>query len=542
MTVHSPYLASLDADDRRALEQRLFDRQKDKAGIARCFICDDPLDLVLHDGQLDIDHIIPRADNGPDEENNFALTHASCNRQKGASDLRVARRIAEFDKLQRAAIDRGERGANLGHVLQQYDGGKATLKLKRCPDSVEFSLSAVGKNEIRRVPLYRDPLSNMDYFFAVLPLEYLHHDDRINPRSIGSNIRGLIEEFLHKRPQLHVALAWWKPEADGGGPVKVFDGQHKAAAQIMLGVKELPVRVFVEPDTNVLLDANTNAGSKLRQVAFDVAVMRHLGNTLYMERIRQYQEMNGLSQDNYSFSEKSLVTFFQGAHREVLKYIIDAARDSITYNKDNGLMEFVEWAGKGAEQPLSYSAIERTFFKEFIYKKALDVPIGEGIERSLEREQTVRLMNLFAEIFFVGKWDPEIGGRKLENQVQKGKQVPEDHLRAWRIAREEILGNVLSWVRFVIENYNAYTGRKIDKDRLLQYPLPEDLWQRIKTFLVNLSALPCWIDKNLSSIVFGGKQSTDFWRKVFETGKTPAGVPVLAKPLDLQTMIQDRTA
>jgi hypothetical protein len=536
MAVHSPYLASLDADDRKVLEQRLFDRQ-----VGRCFICDDPIDLVLHDGQLDIDHIIPRADNGPDEENNFALTHASCNRQKGASDLRVARRIAEFDKLQRAAIDRGERGANLGHVLQKHNGGTTTLRLKRFPDAVEFTLSAVGKNEIRRVPLYRDPLSNMEYFFTVLPLEYLHHDDRINPRSIGSNIRGLIEEFLHKRPQLHVALAWWKPETDGSGVVKVFDGQHKAAAQIMLGVKELPVRVFVEPDTNVLLDANTNAGSKLRQVAFDVAVMRHLGNTLYMERIRQYQEMNGLPPDNYNFTEKGLVGFFQGAHREMLKYIIDAVRDSITYNKDNGLMEFVEWAGKGAEQPLSYATIERTFFKEFIYKKALDVPIGEGMERTLEREQTVRLMSLFADVFFVGKWDPELGGRKLENRVQKGEQIPEEHLRAWRLAREEILGNVLSWVRFVIENYNAYTGRKIDKDRLLQYPLPEELWQRIKTFLVNFSALPCWIDKNLSSIVFGGKQSAEFWKRVFETGKTPGGVRVLAAPLDLQTMIQDQT-
>jgi hypothetical protein len=41
-----------------------------------------------------------------------------------------------------------------------------------------------------------------------------------------------------------------------------------------------------------------------------------------MERIRQYQEMNNLPPDNYSFSEKALVTFYQGAHREVLKYMV----------------------------------------------------------------------------------------------------------------------------------------------------------------------------------------------------------------------------
>jgi hypothetical protein len=512
----------------------------------RCFICNKAIDPLLHAGQLEIDHIIPRADNGPDEENNFALTHATCNRQKSASDLRVARRIAEFEELQKTAIEHGERGVNLGHILRKYNGSKANLKLKLSDEEkvVEFTFSAVGKNEVRRASLFRDPLSDMEYFFTVLPLEYLHHDDRINPRSIGANIRGLIEEFLQKRPQLHVALAWWSNDADGSGPVKVFDGQHKAAAQIMLGVKELPMRIFVKPDINVLLVTNTNAGSTLRQVAFDTAVMRHLGSSLYAERVHQYKDMKGLRENDYSFSEKDLVTFFHGEHRELLRYIIDAVRDSINFNKDNNLMEFVEWSGKAANRPLSYSAIEKTFFREFIYKKALETPIDEGMERGenprfLEREQMVRLMNLFAKIYFAGKWDREIGGQKLENRIQKGDPIPEEHLRTWRIAREEILSNILRWVRLVIENYNAFTGRMIEKERLFHYPLPEDLWKRINTFLTKLSLLPCWIDKNLSITVFGTKQNQDFWKQVFDTGKAPTGVRVLTEPLNLQKMIQD---
>jgi hypothetical protein len=314
-----------------------------------------------------------------------------------------------------------------------------------------------------------------------------------------------------------------------------------------LGTKELPVRIFVRPDTNVLLQTNTNAGDKLRQVAFDTAVLRHLGSTLYAERVHQYQQMKGIQADDYSFSEKDLVGFFKGEHREMLRYIVDSVRDSVTHHKENRLMEFVEWAGKSAERPLSYSAIERTFFSELLYMKALDTPIDLGMEqgenpRQLEREQLVRLMGLFADVFLVKQWDPDKGGRKLENRLQKDEPMPEGHLRAWRLSREEILGNLLAWVRLVIENYYAWTGKMVDKERIFHQRLPEECWERIGCALKNIAALPCWIDKNLSRTVFGGKQPLEFWATIFKTGKAPTGVQVLAKPLDLQGLIQSQNS
>jgi len=526
----------MSAESRSALERNLLERQSGK-----CFICDELIDLVLHDGQLDVDHIVPLAESGPDDENNFALTHLACNRSKGASDLRVARRMSEFERLQSSAREAGQRGAHLGDLLKKYGGASVNLKLKREKDYVEFVLD---DTVIQRVPLYTDRLSGMSYIFAVLPLTYLHHDDRINPRSIGSNIRGLLEEFMKGRPQLHVALAWWAPAVGlDSAPVKVFDGQHKAAAQILLGVNRLPMRIFIEPDPNVLLQANTNAGDKLRQVAFDTAVMRHLGSTLYAERVSKYKSMKDLREDDYSFSERDVVTFFRGEHREMLRYIIDAVRDSITVNNENKLMEFVEWSGKSADRPLSYTSVERAFFAEFLYMKALDTPIGAGIEsgdnpRLVERKQMVRLMSIFADVFFVGSWDKELGGRQLESRLQKGDPIPEAHLRAWRVAREEILANILKYVRLVIENYYAYAGEVVSKDGTFQRVFPEALWERIEKFLRSLADLPCWVDKNLSSTVFGAKWNRDYWDQVFRTGRTPNGVSVLAKPINITQMIQ----
>ncbi|MYE33031.1 MAG: HNH endonuclease [Chloroflexi bacterium] len=528
---NSRYVAGLTPEALQDLREKLHSIQS-----GRCYICRKPIDLEHHDGTLELDHIEPLAVGGRDTDVNLALTHSTCNRNKGASDLRVAQCLAELRSLEEAAKGRGDRGANLGDVLKSRGGAKKSLRLKRSEDGVgvEFSFPHADDNEIRAAPLYTDKLSGLEYFFAVVPLKYIHHDDVINPRSIGSSVRGLIEEFLKERPQLHVGLAWWTPDGDGTGPLKLFDGQHKAAAQILLGVEHLPVRVFVEPPVNLLVQTNSNAGSVLRQVAFDKAVMRRLGSRQYGDRLTQYQTMHNLPEDDFSFSEQDLVKHFRG-ERQMLRYIIDAQRNEIAHAGDNRLREFVEWSGKGAERPMAYSTVESAFFP-LLYQRALSSPIDDGAVRELECRQMVSVMNLFADTFLVG-WDFDIGGRQLESKIQKGEKFPPEHLRAWRICRQEVAVNVLRWVRLVIENYNAVTGRQVERERLFLEEFPDLLWGNIERFFARLSELTCWTNTELSSSVFGPKQNQDYWESVFRTGKSPSGTVILPRGLELQEMI-----
>ena len=528
---NSRFVSRLNQNELQALKEKLNDIQ-----LSKCFICHETVDLQLHEGHLELDHIRPLRDGGPDTENNLALTHASCNRNKGASDLRVARCLEELKSLQHSAEGRGDRGANLADVLAQHGGAKNKLPLKVSNGVVEYSFSGAGQNDVFSSQLYRDEMSGMDYFFCLAPLEYIHHDDFINPRSIGSNIRGLIEEFLRERPQLHIGLAWWAPDDDGAGTLKLFDGQHKAAAQILLGSKKLPVRVFVNPDVNILMQANTSAGSSLRQVAFNKSVMRHLGSSLYRERAERYQKLQGLDEDDYSFSEQDLVKHFRGEKRQMERYIIDAQRDAITRSSDNSLLEFIEWSGKGTERPMAYSTLDSAFF-QLLCQKALSIPIDQGVEREIERRQMVRLMSLFAEIFFIGKWDHDTGGRRLENRIQRGEAIADAHLRAWRVSREEITINIIRWVRLVINNHNAVNSRQVELDSLFLEEFPESLWGNIERFLLTLSQLPCWTNPELSSSVFGPKQNLDYWESIFKTGKSTSNTLVLAQPLNLQDMI-----
>ena len=531
----SLYLSRLTPDARAKLVTRLHEAQ---GGL--CFICESPIDLDVHASSVDIDHVEPLTLGGRDDETNFAATHDSCNRSKQASDLRVARVLARFEHIQEVVRSSENRGANLSDILGRYGGSKHELSFKLEDGHLTYSHSEEGDTTLRTVPIYTDRLSNLRYFFAMLPIAYLHHDDRINPRNIGPNLSKLLTEFHRGRPQLHVSLGWITA-AGGRDVIKVFDGQHKATAQVLLGMTDLPVRVFVDPDPDLLLVANTNAGTTLRQVAFDKSVQRRLGGSLFRDRLGRYRQDRQLPDDAVSFSEVDLYTHFKGEAREIKRYIIDNQRDQITSHPENQLVDFMDYAGKGGEKPLSYSTIEKTFYSFFIYPNLLHTPLDYGEDggenpRELEISQIVQLMNIIAEEIYNEKFDPVLGTNRLESKVQKGEMIPGDHLRAFRMGKEEVLYSWLSYVQQIVLRHFVAIGTPVDQQRLFHYRFSEVLWQQIRAYVRNLGGLPLWVNHPLSATVFGGKQTSDFWRTIWESGRSPQGTAVLAAPIDLTAL------
>jgi hypothetical protein len=184
----SMYLNALTSDQRQDLEKQLHASQK-----GNCFICGNKIDMVLHANAIDVDHVEPLKLGGKDDASNFALAHSSCNRSKQASDLRVARVLAQFGQI-RDAVAPQNRGPNLSDILAKFGGAQHELSLRVDGNSVSFSLPQIGKNELQTIPLYNDELSGLRYFFAKLPITYLFHDDKINPRA----------------PSVEVSVVWLK--------------------------------------------------------------------------------------------------------------------------------------------------------------------------------------------------------------------------------------------------------------------------------------------------------------------------------------------
>jgi hypothetical protein len=163
--------------------------------------------------------------------------------------------------------------------------------------------------------------------------------------------------------------------------------------------------------------------------------------------------------------------------------------------------------------------------------------IGEN-PRELEKGQIIRLMSLIAERIYIGKYDDEIGTRRLENKVQTGEDVPEPHLRAFRMAREEILYCWIGYIGQIIEHHLTTIGKPYNKERFFQYVFPDQLWTNIGNFIDNLARRPLGVDRQASTTIFGGKQTYNFWETIFETGTARGGHKVMPSGLNIMDMIK----
>lgn len=521
--MRSKYLNSLSKDDRVSLEQKLWNIQN-----GECFICRNK--ILLGQTEVDIDHVIPLQSSGKDSEDNFALTHSSCNRSKSDANLDIARAIYRLRNLQDVVSKSEHRDSNLGDVLKLEGGSLYSFRYQQSENSITYSFDDINETSTQTAMVFTDRLSGEKTCFIEVPIQYLFHDKEINPRGINSSIVGLVKEFYKGNPQLHTTLA-----RINDGKICIFDGQHKAVAQLLLGAKRLLIRIFLQPNAERLRETNKNAGSTLRQIAFDKGILMQLNNMQYKEKIKLYQSSHKLAEDDFSFSEVQMADFFKGD--KIKQFIIDSQKDSIITDPKNQLRPYIDFEGRGKEMPISNSAFNKVFLSALIDpKKILSEPLdSENNPRTLERMQLVNLENIMAKVFYIDKFNQDVGVSKIEQKIVDGKdsEITGAHLTSVRISREEIMS---AWVKILIEVIKTYfyqTGNppKDGDKNLFKIQFSEQLWQNIENFLINLSELPIWKNKSVS--FFQGKKNVGYWDTVFETGKAPDGAEVLASPINI---------
>lgn len=230
---------------------------------------------------------------------------------------------------------------------------------------------------------------------------------------------------------------------------------------------------------------------------------------MYEDKIRKYQQEHNLQEDNYSFSEQNLVDYFKG-EASLKTLIINSIKNQITHSPENKLRTYIDFEGRAKELPISYSAFDKTFLTILLSSsKILTTPINYRIDegknpREIEQKQIIHLLNIIAEEIYIDKFKPEIGVYRIEQRIIKNNasDITDEHLAAYRISKEEIMRNWVSYLKQLIKFLLLSRGKPLEDGGEFQIPFDEVMWVNITNFIRSLINLPLWKNRKFAETIF----------------------------------------
>jgi len=379
----------------------------------RCFIDNHPIDA---DEEIEFDHIRPFSEAGESSIDNIAVVCKRHNREKRALSLGEYR-----DRLALRSFFEGARKQRLDDLLTERLGatgfgkpltleiaeGEATLYLDGGPT---------------RVPLLECPATGERYFFASIPVTLIKNDVELQPRALEPERLWELYRHLVRHTQLQPAVCRLV-----GGSLLLFDGQHKAAAQVWAGRQVLDCKVYLDPDVRRLKETNLSAHDKLRQMPFYTSTLLEKYASMASEDWEEFLMSSGPK------TEAAFADFIRAksdlSRADALKRIRSMLYSDILDHSDIQLRDYIAEENRTRENPLTMSRLERTFFAEFIAPPPLNDEFEtESYHRDEERDSFVRLTNLIVEKTLADKWAPE---RKDAAHMKAARIFSAGALRAW---------------------------------------------------------------------------------------------------------------
>jgi hypothetical protein len=431
-----------------------------------CFIDGHPLQP---DEAIEFDHIRAFTEGGGSTISNIGAVCKKHNREKGTLSL------AEYrDRLALSRFFADARKRRLDDLLLERLGEGAygqSLQLELSQDRAVLFLDA-GRFD---TPLAECPATSEKYFFAMLPVKSLRNDIELQPRPL--ELGRVWELYRHLLTHTQLAPAVCRLV---GQSVLLFDGQHKAAAQVWAGRDRVDCKVYIEPDVRRLKETNLVAHDKLRQMPFYTSTLIEKYAAMASEDWQDFLSGGGPK------TEVAFVDFVRNranlSRAEAVKRVRSMIYQNIIEHQENLIRDYIAEENRGRRNPLTMSRLQKTFFAEFIAPPPLDDEFEtENYHRESERTNVTRLFNLIVEFCLEGKWAPE--------------RNDSDHKTA---ERQFSAGALRAWVPFLRDAIAA--GLQLFEDqerrRILYRELTDTDFDMIEKLLKRLLAHKVWVDSN----------------------------------------------
>lgn len=391
-----------------------------------CFATGHP---IPEDETVQFDHIRAFAMGGATEVNNIAPMCPQHNREKGSLplfDFRAKLRIEDFFK--------GGDKLTLGHLLE-YLRAKGDISVYGQAVSVQdngLTITLSSANRSVDAQVYRCPITGWDYFYATLPVDILGSDDD-HDQATGLQPRYLIfdkvfELFRHfqTRPVLQPSLGRILDSR-----IRLFDGQHKAAALLWNGLRDVECKIYVNPDARVLNQTNISAHEKFAQTRFYSSIMVQKLGAQFGVDFEDYKNLENGQTKNESGFVRHLALKDSLKPGDVSKMFRSFLYHSILDDKENRLERLVSRGNRATdEKPLTLNGLTDSLFSSFLYRQPVDDNMTtDAYKRGSETENMVKLLNMLDEMGF-HRWNPK-ASKSDDSQLKLRRMSRTRFMKAW---------------------------------------------------------------------------------------------------------------
>lgn len=460
----------------------LTDEEKNKLLIKheKCYICQRSLEGYPKE-EIQFDHIYSYADGHPQDIGNFAPVHASkvdgrknCHKAKGRKkpvDYREELRIhGELDKIEGLKDLRPSALESVFHV-----GTDNT--------SITFNDDVL--------PLYNQRIGNQDnyYFFHEVDVKFIENDEQIQLRPLEPKILPLIFN-LKRAVQLLPSLGRLDSVEK---KVKIFDGQHKAVAQIIgNNRKSIPCIVFVEPDVSRLREVIYEAHTDFVQQRYKKSHMDAKMADMYRQKIDDFRKRVG--DPNAPYTEQDILGDKTSAQQRnfIISSIIDEVKSQLDFVSSYVAQDKKEQKLK----PMLWQSLER-MIQIFCHSKLVGVPSDSAKNhRSNEVDNVCFLIEEIEKASIVSKWDPD--NSENEHHILCRTYYYRTAFNNWIQILEKSL-------KFSMEQME---GRAIQGELCYREAFSPHLKKRFSEIIVKLFEAPFWVIQSNQDTISGANKDS----------------------------------
>jgi hypothetical protein len=457
-------------------KQRVIAMQRESDGSLRCFISGEVVNLQSDD--YEFDHIQPHSKDGDTDVANIRVVLKKYNRRKSAQSLYQVRDNLSLEKL---FVDK-KNSIKLQDILTLKRVERRPIHASVHDSQIEIS----DGTENRAFTVFPDPILGIPYFYGRVPLKWVQNDDQegLQPRVIDYKRLITLREHLKDHPQMAPAVARLLD-----GSIRLFDGQHKVAAQILNEVQDIDIKVYVSPSDeaaskelfDALMITNLEAHSKLRQVPFYTSTLLERLSVIY----REFWEEFAMKKPGAEHSEANFVKFLVTEKNFSRGKASDVFRAAVKDNAlgESALQRYIAEASKDSSFPVTQDLMNKALFPVCLYLQPSAALFDSAADyRNHELANFRMLADLLVEETFLKDWVQRQTNTSLTNSQLKARRI-------WH------KGSVLTWGPYlkdiIINTFNMKT--EDERSRLLYRPeMTQDEKVRIRTCLSRLFNHPIW--------------------------------------------------